>query len=141
MHMENRRQSLRHYYPAAERFPVTLKLVDRHAELNALLLDLGLEGMRVRLEDEPPPLCLDQSLLAHLELPGLAESLSVTCAVVYLERIGSAQECGLRFLPLLLPAANDRRERLLWKYLMNEQRRTRKKRRGPGVTLRLFTGD
>lgn len=139
--MDNRRQHDRLPFPAAERPPVLLELPDRRRRLTAALLDLGERGMRVRLEKRTRPPGLDDTLLAHLDLSPLRRPLAISCAVVYLERIGPWLDCGVQFLPLLHPTAEEARTRLLRRYLGAEQRRRRKTRRGSGLRLRLFTGD
>lgn len=139
--MHNRRQNFRLYYLAAERPVVRLELMSPCQELETALLDLSAQGMRVRIEGKAPPLCVDDSLMAHLELPRLDKPLSITCTVVYLERNGTDVDCGVHFRPLLLPGAEEKRDAQLRRYLLDEERRQRKKRRSAGVRLKLFTGN
>lgn len=139
--MEDRRKHYRHLFPAAERPSVRLDQVNQRSSFQAELLDLSLEGMRLRLEGRSSPLRLDERVVAHLELPRLATPLTLTCSVVYLERLGEVLDCGLHFLPLLVPAAQKERERILGKFLLEEQRRGRKKPRNSGTRLKLFIGE
>ena len=138
--MQNRRQNFRLYYSAAERPSVKLELMSPRQEVHTALLDLSAQGMRVRIEGKAPPLCVDDALVAHLELPRLDKPLSITCTVVYLERNGTGVDCGVHFRPLLLPAADEKRDAQLRRYLLDEERRQRKKRRNAGGRLKLFTG-
>lgn len=138
--MEDRRRSYRFHFSAPERPSVRLERTHPRAVLQAQLVDLGVEGMRMLLPDTTAALHLDERWLSHLELPRLAKPLTVTGSVVYLERVGADLHCGIHFLPLLVPAASDERERTLWKFLMEEQRRRRKQARSSGVRLKLFTG-
>src|SRR5262245_49338283 len=137
--MDNRRQDERIAFPAAERPSVRLELPGRRESLTGSLLDLSVRGMRVRLGGRTRPPVLDEDLLVHLELPRRPVPLALPGAVVYLERVGPALHCGIRFLPLALPAADDERERTLRRYLAEQQRRP--PRRGPRARLRLFTGE
>jgi hypothetical protein len=136
--MQNRRQSERLYFSVAERPRIELEIEAEDMRLTALVLDLGMEGMRLRLPGRTPPLALDASVRAKLQLPRLETPLTVVGTIVYLERLGAVMDCGVRFLPLLLPAANDERKRILAGYLKAEQRRQPKGR--SKVRLGLFRG-
>lgn len=97
--------------------------------------------MRVRLDRRVRPPGLDDLVLVHLDLPALGSPLTMSCSVVYLERLGSRLECGLHFLPLLHPEADARRAAALRGYLQTEQRRRRKAHRASKPRLRVFTGE
>jgi hypothetical protein len=138
--MKNQRQNFRYRYPLIERPVARLERDGCPTGIRADVLDLGVEGMGVSLEAGAPSLQMDETIRVHLELPRLEEPLAISCAVVYLERVGANLRCGLRFLPLLVPAATTMRERTLWRYLREEERRGRKKGRSSGVHLRLYLG-
>ena len=134
----NRRQNYRFSFPTGERPRVEVVL--RQLPQRAQLLDLGVQGMRVRLSESPAPPALDEAVTVRLELPRLAAPVVVSGTVVYLERMGRALDCGVRFLPLPRLADNEERDRVLWAYLMEEQRRHHKKWAGSRSRLRLYTG-
>ena len=98
------------------------------------LLDLGVGGLRVWLKAADAPAVRD-AVLVHLVLPNA--TLALSSWVIYTR----GQECGLRILPLLDSAAQAARDKLLGRYLMDQQRRGKEEKAPGPVALRLFRGD
>jgi c-di-GMP-binding flagellar brake protein YcgR len=128
--MENRRQTYRHPFQPQEALRAELNLPASPVGLACKLLDLSLGGMRVRLGETPASLRVGTPVTVRLlgrdDPPTSAElSLTLRSQVVYLARHGEEWHCGVHFLPIANPSANENIERILSRFLLGEQRRKR----------------
>lgn len=131
--MDNRRKHYRHHFNASERLGVDLSprrrirveldSADRRPQIVGQIFNLSLSGMLVRLTDPAASLENDDQLTASFAIPPGPARLVVDSVVVHSRKHEDGIYYGLRFLPLIDPAANDEREKVLWQFLTEEQRR------------------
>lgn len=138
--MENLRRNYRHSFPANQRLFVDLVWPGGRECLRGQVIDLGIEGLRVQLT-KPVAGFIESVVVVRLDLPGGRPHLTLSSRVVSVRDNSRGQECGLRFLPLVDPAAQEARANLLWRYLMDVQRRGKTADEKKPVTLRLYRGD
>jgi c-di-GMP-binding flagellar brake protein YcgR len=122
--MDNRRQDYRHTFEPAERLHVELTRADGSAVLTGEIVNLSVGGMLVALPHACP---FKPAERCHVQFAIEPERpLAIRAAVVHLaaDRAGA----GLRFLPLANLDAGEARERALWRFLLDEQRRARRAR-------------
>lgn len=132
--MDNRRQNYRHALSAADRIGVELDLPGRRPGLTGAVADLSVSGMRVRLADAEVYLPVEERLIARFALPGSEGPVTLSAAVAYTQTHNDARFCGIRFLPSTNPLADETRERLIWRYLLDEQRKDLRRRRQPEIS-------
>jgi len=126
--MENRRQTYRHSVTSPARVTVELLMPNQQAPQRCELIDLSVDGMRIRLDANAGPsskLAVGDQLTARLVELGL----SLIARVRYVQRQDQHIECGIHFLPAAATAANERRETTLGRFLAEEQRRLRREQR------------
>lgn len=127
--MENRRQTYRQSFQSHEILRAELYRPGQRTVLSCEVLDLSLGGTHVRLGELVGSLNIDEVLVTRLlgrDAPVPVDlSLSLPSQVVSLRQRGEEWHCGLRFLPLADPRANDDIERALSRFLLSEQRRRR----------------
>ena|SRR5208282_3916440 len=136
--MENRRQYYRHLFTPGRRLRVQLGLPGSGARYNGEVIDLSIGGMRVRLKDAIQPVPGDDQLLAEISRKSGAEvefQLGLTADIVHSEAHADTRDYGIRFLPVQNAAASETRERAIWRFLIQEQRRTRLAMRDEDATL------
>jgi hypothetical protein len=125
--MENRRKTYRQSFPPQEVLRAELYRPGQRDVLLGEVLDLSLGGAHVRLRELVGALDIEDSLVTRLlgrnEPAPVNLSLSLPSQVVSVERRGEQWYCGLRFLPVADPRANDAIERSLSRFLLAEQRR------------------
>lgn len=119
--MDNRRQHYRHVFGAGA-FPVECLLVA--GKYSAEVFDLSVGGIGLRPTEPFPPLVPGQRLQVRFCLrPGMM--LSLLAEAIYQTR-DLDPRVGLRFLPLDDPVAEESRDRTLWAFLLEEQRKKRR---------------
>jgi len=116
--MENRRQDYRHAFPPGERFAVQLEAPGGRWSATGEVVDLSLGGMAVRLDAPAAAFGVDDRILARLRVPS---PLALNAAVAHAGEGG--RRLGLRFLSSASGAADGTRERVLWAFLLDAQRR------------------
>jgi len=121
--MENRRQHYRHEFAPTRVFVVRLQSVDGDSTLQGELLNLSIGGMCVyapALKEKPA-----QKWIATLPLGAENETVSIPAKRVYVRNADTA--CyGFRFLEDADVEAAEAREKAVWSFLLNEQRRRRR---------------
>ena len=132
--MENRRQTYRHAFESREILRADLHRPGQRAVLSGDVLDLSLGGLRIRLRQVVGTLGIGDSLVTRLlgrDAPTPAKlNLTLPSQVVSLLRSGDEWHCGLRFLPIADSRAHEDIERTLSRFLLDEQRRRRRKDAG-----------
>lgn len=125
--MENRRQTYRQSFQPQEVLRAELYRPGQRGVLPCEVLDLSIGGTHVRLRERMDPFSIDDFLVTRLlgrDVPAPIDlSLSLPSQVVSLKQCGEEWHCGLRFLPIADPRANDNIERALSRFLLFEQRR------------------
>lgn len=138
--MENRRQDYRHSFSASDQFKVELKFSRPEAVHAGVIVDLSLGGMKVLLDDPTVEMAVDDRVEVDFSAPPgdvrSAVPFNFNAIVVHKEVKAEQTYYCFEFLPHLDPALNELREKELWTFLMNEQRRQalifRKQRKGRG---------
>lgn len=113
-----------------------LQALGERKSLPGELLDLSVSGMRVRMAGCPSDLRRAGQLMAHSRLPGVNLPLALASCVVYSKPEADGMTFGLRFLPLADTVADDNRAKLIWRFLLDAQRRLRTDRSGASTDLR-----
>ena len=118
--MDNRRQTYRHCFTPSEHHPV--ELISSSQTLRGEVVNISIEGLGVRLTSSAslPGRC-------RVRLPLDAEApLTLDAEIVY-RKDAAENHCGLHFLPLADLNAGAARERRLTRFVLEEQRRSRKR--------------
>ena len=123
--MENRRQTYRHTFGEADRVRVELTAFDEKTTLRGELMDLSIEGMKIRIESSPA-LEIGCALIIRLirrHTPPVQLPLSLVGQVMHIEGEGQHVYLGIHFLEQSSTAMKDQRESKLSHFLAEEQRR------------------
>lgn len=124
--MENRRQDYRHTFEPHERLQVEVLPTAAHQPIRGEILNLSVGGMAVRLL-QPVPVTPYQRLRVTIPL-ATEQTLTLSAEAVHTHTTPEPQ-LGCRFLPLADPHATERRDQSLWCYLLDAQRRSRRRAR------------
>ena len=122
--MSNRRNDYRHQFADDDRLRVDLSALPGRRRVTGQMVNLSVGGLAFlgdgsfRLDPAAP-------VVAHFAIPHGLRRFAIPSAVVHT----AADGIGLRFLPLEDPVAQEEREKALWVFLMDEQRRERRLRR------------
>jgi hypothetical protein len=116
--MVNRRQDYRHPFAPLERLHAgfTTSAGQRPGQV----VDLSLGGLAAELAADGPPLHPGDIVQVHLTL-GPDQPLALRACITH----GQDLRIGCRFLSLADATAQSARERRLWNFLLQEQRRRR----------------
>ena len=123
--MENRRQTYRHAFVESEQAYVEFTAFDGKDTLRGELIDLSIEGMKIRLE-AIMALGIGVELTIRLirrRTPPAYLPLSLVGQVMHIEDQGKHVCLGIHFLEQASPTVNDQRESKLSHFLAEEQRR------------------
>lgn len=119
---DNRRRDYRHYFNPHERVRVELNASKPQISLPGAIVNLSIGGMLVQLDDPTVTLRTDDQFRAGFTIPG-DRHLTFQAVVNRIQTWEGAVCHSFRFFPLLDPAENEARERALWLFLLDEQRR------------------
>ena len=124
--MDNRRSSFLCAIPLAERLEVELLMAGSAASLQGTIVDLSISGMAVSLADPTKVGQLGQRCQARFVIPpGTRFTLP---AVLVHAAEPNEPHLGFQFLSHPDPALLAAREKTLWNYLLEAQRRRRRER-------------
>jgi c-di-GMP-binding flagellar brake protein YcgR len=143
--MDNRRANYRHAFAFRENIEVELESALTRTTFAGQLRDLSTGGMKVWLFDCPPPVSSSEPWITRASVPGLAR-VYARATIVYQQPAVDGACCGVRFLPLADPRATEAREKLIWQYLLEQQRRPIRQRQRESVPsgggfLRIYCPD
>jgi hypothetical protein len=122
--VSNRRNDYRHQFAPDDRLRVELSSPGSRRRAVGQMANLSVGGLAFlgdgsfRLDPAAP-------VVAHFAIPHGLRRFAIPSAVVHT----AADGIGLRFLPLEDPVAQEEREKALWVFLLDEQRRERRLRR------------
>jgi PilZ domain-containing protein len=117
----SKRSDYRHTFGPRERPVIGVAVSGRPPYLRGRILNLSLRGALIEICD-PAGLLKDAGwAVVRFEIPDAA--LEYHCRIVYAAPGDGLPQFALRFIRLLDPRDNARRERTLWRYLLEEQRR------------------
>src|SRR5439155_15467665 len=97
-----------------------------------LTVNLSVGGMTARFVGDPTLLRQGARCVVKIILPGNEVELTLPSEVVHQSHNGETLTCGLHFVPLADPAAQEQRETVIWRFLLDEQRRQRRRLREAG---------
>jgi c-di-GMP-binding flagellar brake protein YcgR len=124
--MDNRRQNYRHSLLPEVRLAVELTGPGHAKPAAGLTVNLSVGGMAAQFVDSGLALEQGEACVARVVIPGSQVDLSIPSMVVHQGGSSDAPAYGLRFLPVADPAANEWRETVIWRFLLEEQRRQRR---------------
>ena len=127
--MRNLRQDYRHDFAPEERLHVELTAPDGRP-VGGRIVDLCVNGMSVELKDADDAFRRDDVCQAQFAIPHGRHRFALEAYVVH----ATEGRYGLHFLPLDDPTAHDERDRALWLYLLDEQRRRIRQMRAARAT-------
>ena len=120
--MKNRREYYRHTFAADDGLPATVQDAAGGPLLPVVVLDLSLTGMRFRADGPHRPWAGDDLIAIRFTLPG-AVQLSIEGRVIYEHPSDQGESYGVHFLPSPSAGQNAQREKILWRFLLQAQRR------------------
>ncbi|HEX5271925.1 MAG TPA: PilZ domain-containing protein [Gemmataceae bacterium] len=129
--MSNQRNDYRHDFAPDDRLRVELSWVGGAAFAVGQIVNLSVSGLACVVEGDSH-LDRGRRVVAHFAIPHGLRRFAISCEVMY---AGTGQESDpirLRFLPLATPSAQEERDKALWVFLLDEQRRDRRLRRWMG---------
>lgn len=123
--MENRRNEFRHIFPLNDQLRVELASVYLPRMITGQVVDLSVAGMAVDLGEQALWLREGIYCLAHFNIPHGLRHFALESQVISTRQGTGHGRLGLYFLPLPDLERQEERERLLWEFLLDEQRRVR----------------
>lgn len=120
---ENRRHDYRHQFGKHERIRVELEAPRQKKTLFGFIVNLSLGGMLVELEDQSIALAKDEECRAHFSIPSDGRPVVFDAVVIRAQPLSGIVQHSFHFLPLADPVEEEKREKNLWQFLMEEQRR------------------
>ena len=123
--MDNRRRDYRHSFVPTRRLAVRLTVPNQSVSIAGEIIDLSVGGMCVQ-SDAFKELNADHFVAICSFGPGVAPM------AIPMERVhrpaANQPRVGFHFLPMADTVAEDERERVIWKLLLEEQRIQRRQR-------------
>ncbi len=129
--MSNRRNDYRHPFAPDDRLRVELSLWGGRPFATGQISDLSLGGLSC-VFPAGSPLDAGRPVVAHFAIPHALRQFAIRCEVIHAGAGGEDDPVRLRFLPLRNPVAQEERDKALWGFLLDEQRRDRRMRRWMG---------
>ncbi len=124
--MENRRRDYRHRLAGPARVSAELTAASLSAPARGDVVDLSVTGMAIQIDSTVGPLDAGTPCVVHLVVANQRIDLTLPSVVVHHREGPAARTYGLHFPPLASAVANDNRERVLWRFLLEEQRQQRR---------------
>ncbi|HZT79009.1 MAG TPA: PilZ domain-containing protein [Gemmataceae bacterium] len=128
--MTNRRHDYRHPFAPDDRLRVELSAPGKHPVVTGQMVNLSVGGLAY-LGEPPAGPEHGRRVVAHFAIPHGLRRFAIPAEVVH---GGEGDLLGLRFLPLDDSEAQDERDKALWVFLMDEQRRAIRQRRAASPT-------
>jgi hypothetical protein len=131
--VNNRRNDYRHPFAPDDRLRVELSAWGGRPFVTGQIANLSVGGIacvaegKFRLDPARP-------VVAHFAIPHGLRRFAIRCAVVHAGAGREGDPVRLHFLPLDNPVSQEEREKALWVFLLDEQRRDRRMRRWQGVS-------
>jgi len=125
--MDNQRKDYRHYLLPAVNLPVAVRCEDSLRLSFGVAVNLSVGGIAVQFANDGPGLAEGQQCTVRLVIPDQKVELNIASTVVHTDDGDEQPMFGLRFLPAVDPAEGAYREQLIWRFLLNDQRRQRRR--------------
>jgi len=130
--MENRRRDYRYHFPHPSGLRAQLALAGaKPVRLVGEIVDLSIGGALLRIDEQAADLTSRSRWIVQFSLPA-QEPLSLSATFVHGETAGTPV-CGFEFPPLADVAAQEHRDRVIWRFLLDEQRKLRRERLAAGT--------
>lgn len=126
----NRRQDYRHRFEPDGQLPAEVLSAQRHEPLAGEIVNLSVSGMLVRVDYLTIPFTPDEQLIVSVKSPEDNFHLTVRTELVHKRVQDGSRYYGLRFLRPISPAASASRDDQVWRFLLEQQRRTLRRREG-----------
>jgi c-di-GMP-binding flagellar brake protein YcgR len=124
--MENRRQDYRHPFAPGARLTAEVTPFGASAAVPGQTVDLSVGGVALLFASPVPGLAAQAPHHVSLQL-GPGNGLAVRAVVAHKRACEDGHLYGLSFLPLGSDHANEERQRGVWLFLLEEQRRQRQR--------------
>jgi hypothetical protein len=121
--MENRRQHFRYSFTPKSYWKASFRGLDTAASFSAEIVNLSIGGICVRLG--PDQTANGRTWIVTLTLSTHGEPLCIPVERVHPNGAGPGF-WGFRFLPLPNAAEQEEHDRLIWRFILDEQRRDRR---------------
>jgi hypothetical protein len=121
--VDNQRSNYRHYFARDDRLRVELSVAGGSRVVSGQIVNMSLGGIAVDLGDASFRLDPAEPVAAHFAIPHGLRQFALPAEVVHVEQTARGDRVGLQFLPPKDPDALEERERALWAFLLDEQRR------------------
>jgi c-di-GMP-binding flagellar brake protein YcgR len=122
--MKNLRQDYRHPFPPTRRLSVELRISEAGQTIQGEIVNLSIGGMAVVIKSPAPKIPVESRLIARLGLSSNGSQLSIPSVVVHVQN-GDPPLHGFRFVPPTSSHEQEARDKILWSFLLEEQRRDR----------------
>jgi c-di-GMP-binding flagellar brake protein YcgR len=109
-------------FPPGQGFPVVLH-TGRLQPLVGYAVDLSIGGILVEVEQASGFLPMGSTVSLGLALPEHLGFVTIEATIAHQRTSSNCLRCGLRFLAMDDPAAQEQREEALWQLMLAEQRR------------------
>jgi c-di-GMP-binding flagellar brake protein YcgR len=126
--MSNRRNDYRHDFAPDDRLRVELSAAGGRDAVGQIV-NLSLGGMAVDLGGASLRLDPAECVSARFSIPHGLRRFALASSVVHTAATAEGGPVGLRFLPLGDLDAQEERDKALWVFLLDEQRRQRRQAR------------
>jgi len=123
--MSNRRYDYRHHFAPDDRLRVELAFTGGRRAVGQIV-DMSVGGIAVALDDPTCRFDPADAVSAHFAIPHGLRRFALASAVVHRRAADEGNHFGLRFLPLDNLDAQESRDKSLWVFLLDEQRRERR---------------
>lgn len=121
--MENRRQHYRYAFTLRSYWKATFHALDRSATFSAEIVNLSIGGICVK--PEAGSAIEEEQWIVGITLSSHAEPLRIPVQRVH-RSDGAAGTWGFRFLPMPNAQEQEEQDRVIWRFLLEEQRRDRR---------------
>ncbi len=125
--MSNRRSDYRHHFAPDDQLRVELVWPAGRRAIGQIR-DMSVGGIGVTLDDPSCRFPPTDPVSAHFGIPHGLRRFALASTVVHRSVDGESRQFGLRFLPLDDIEAQEARDKALWVFLLDEQRRERRLR-------------
>lgn len=122
--MQNRREHYRFVFPPDTFWKVTFQSADGAVTFSADVVNLSVGGICVKATEVPKAAQIGRWTIS-LPIAGAGAPLRVTAELVHPDG-GTAGQWGFRFVRLPKALEQDRQERQIWKFILDQQRRERR---------------
>lgn len=123
--MENRRENYRHEFDPDQALPAEFELFGRGTPLPGLIVSLSATGAGIQAAQDQFPMAAHDRLTLRFRLPKEEFSFELHAIIRHARKNEGGWYYGVQFLPSEDPEEEAERDRRIWRFLMEMQRRSR----------------